>query len=180
VLGGPLYQLFRRAHLSGDAFELVGRRVMVIAVFAWLPLLLLSLIGGHALHGSIKVPLLYDIEAHVRFLIALPMLVVAEVIVHSRISPAVKSFVAQRIIVPTDVPEFHAAIDSGLAGAQLSHGGSRSADPGLHAWPMDLCGAVSQPGQQAGTPCPTGHGCISHLPGIGMLLSASLWSTAGT
>ena len=26
VLGGPLFQLFRRAHLSGDALELMHRR----------------------------------------------------------------------------------------------------------------------------------------------------------
>ena len=31
VLGGPLFQLFRRAHLSGDALELLRRRVLVIA-----------------------------------------------------------------------------------------------------------------------------------------------------
>jgi hypothetical protein len=41
--------LFRRGHLAGDALELVRRRVVVIALVAWLPLLLLSVIGGHAL-----------------------------------------------------------------------------------------------------------------------------------
>jgi hypothetical protein len=114
VLGGPLFQLFRRAHLSGDALEMVRRRVVVIAGVAWLPLLMLSVIGGHALGGTIKVPFLYDIEAHVRFLIALPVLVVAELIVHSRIRPAVKSFVARRIIVAEDMPKFNAAIDSAV------------------------------------------------------------------
>ena len=84
VHGGPLFRFYRRAHLSGDAFELVSRRVVVIALVAWLPLLVLSLIGGHALGGTIKIPFLYDIEAHVRFLIALPLLIIAEVIVHDR------------------------------------------------------------------------------------------------
>lgn len=114
VLGGPLFQLYRRAHLSGDALELVRRRVVMIAVVAWLPLLLLSVIGGHALGGTIRVPFLYDIEAHVRFLIALPILVVAELIVHSRIRSAVERFVERRIIVPEDMPRFHAAIDSAM------------------------------------------------------------------
>jgi hypothetical protein len=44
---------------------------MVIAGVAWLPLLLLALIGGDALGGSLWIPFLYDIEAQVRFLIAL-------------------------------------------------------------------------------------------------------------
>ena len=114
VLGGPLFQLYRRAHLSGDALELVHRRVVLLAIVAWLPLLLLSVIGGHALGDTIKIPFLYDIEAHVRFLIALPILVAAELMVHSRIRPAVKRFVERGIIVPEDIQRFHAAIDSAM------------------------------------------------------------------
>lgn len=40
-----------------------------------------ELLSG-TLGGAIKVPFLYDIAAHVRFLIVLPILVVAELIVH--------------------------------------------------------------------------------------------------
>lgn len=114
VLGGPLFQMFRRMHLSGDALELVHRRVLVLAVIAWLPLLLLSLMGRRALGGTLTVPFLYDIEAHVRFLIALPILIAAEPIVHSRIRPAVKRFLERGIIIPEDTPRFHAAIDSAM------------------------------------------------------------------
>ena len=42
VLGGPLYQLLRRAHLSDNALLMVRQRVVVIALLAWLPLLILS------------------------------------------------------------------------------------------------------------------------------------------
>ena len=71
VLGGPSFQLCRRLHLSGDALELFPRRMLVFALFTWLPLLLLSILDGHALGGTLNVPFLYDIEAHVRFLVAL-------------------------------------------------------------------------------------------------------------
>ena len=114
VLGGPLFQLLRRAHLAGDGLELVRRRVIVIALLAWLPLLVLSLLGGHALAGEIKIPFLYDIEAHVRFLVALPILVAGELTVHSRVQPAVNRFVERNIIIPNDIPEFHAAIMSAM------------------------------------------------------------------
>ena len=114
VLGGPLYQFFQRARLSGPEMELVRRRVIVIAGVAWLPLLLLALIGGHALGGPLELPFLYDIEAHVRFLVALPILIVAEVIVHSRIRPIVKRFVERNLILPEDKPKFHAAINSAV------------------------------------------------------------------
>jgi hypothetical protein len=115
VLGGPLFQLYRRAHLSGAALELVRRRVLVISCVAWLPLLMLSLIEGHALGGTIKVPFLYDIEAHVRFLVALPILIAAELSVHLRIRVGVQQFVERGIIVSEDIPKYHAAIDSALS-----------------------------------------------------------------
>ena len=114
VLGGPLFQLFRRAHLSGDALDLARRRILLIASLAWLPLLVLSLVGGHAVGGGIKIPFLYDIEAHVRFLVALPILIAAELVVHSRLRPAVNRFVERRIIVDEDLPKFNAAIESAM------------------------------------------------------------------
>jgi hypothetical protein len=38
VLGGPLFQIFRRAYLSGNALELLRRRILVITMISWLPL----------------------------------------------------------------------------------------------------------------------------------------------
>jgi hypothetical protein len=61
VLGGPLYQLLRRARISGDALELVRRRALVLALLAWLPLLLLSVLEGRAFGESVAVPFLRDI-----------------------------------------------------------------------------------------------------------------------
>src|SRR4051812_33315111 len=39
VSGGPLFQLLRRMHLSGDALELTRQRLLVVVLVAWLPLL---------------------------------------------------------------------------------------------------------------------------------------------
>ena len=61
VLGGPLFQLLRRAHLSDDALMLVRQRIIIIiiiALLAWLPLLLLSVLEGQALGGRTAVPFL--------------------------------------------------------------------------------------------------------------------------
>jgi hypothetical protein len=51
---------------------------------------------------------------HVRFLIALPILIAAELIVHSRIRPTAKRFLERGIIIPEDMPKFHSAIDSAM------------------------------------------------------------------
>jgi hypothetical protein len=114
VLGGPLFQLFRRAHLTGDALELVRRRVLVIGAVAWLPLPLLSALSGDALGGAATIPFFYDIEAHVRFLVVLPILIAAELIVHKRLRPVIRQFVQRRIVAAEDLPKFQQAIDRTL------------------------------------------------------------------
>jgi hypothetical protein len=92
VLGGPLFQLVARARLGGDALELLFRRVIVISLFAWLPLLILSMLGGRAWGDAVSVTFLKDIEAHARFLLALPLLIVAELVVHQRMRPVASTF----------------------------------------------------------------------------------------
>jgi hypothetical protein len=114
LLGGPLFQLCRRAHLSGDTLEWLYRRVLATTLFAWLPLLILSVIERHAVGGAIQIPFLHDVEANVRFLIALPVLIAAELVVQERISPLVRRFVKRRIVVAADLPAFDAAVNSAL------------------------------------------------------------------
>jgi hypothetical protein len=111
VLGGPLFQLFRWAHLSGGLLELSHRRIILITVIAWLPLLVLSSLAGHAV-DDVALPFLRDIETQVRFLLAVPVLIAAELIVHARIRPVVQSFVKRNIVIAEDLPRFHAALNS--------------------------------------------------------------------
>ena len=112
VLGGPLFQLFRRARLSGDGLELLWRRVMFLAAIAWAPLFLLSLASGRAFGDAVSIPFSADVEAHVRFLVALPLLIFAELVVHQRLLPAVRQFVERRIVSPADMPRFAQAVES--------------------------------------------------------------------
>jgi len=114
VLGGPLYQLWRRVHLSGNSLEFLPRRMVVSALVAWLPLLLLSFLDGHVLGGTLKIPFLNDFETHARFLVALPALIYAEVIVFTRLTPMIPRFIERHIIAPADMPRFRKAVDSAL------------------------------------------------------------------
>ncbi len=114
VLGGPLFQLYLRARLSMDSLQLLRRRILVITLLSWLPLLILSAMEGRLLGGAVKIPFLLDVEAHVRFLIALPLLVLAEVLVHQRITPVTRRFVERRLVVTEDLPAFHKAVASAV------------------------------------------------------------------
>jgi hypothetical protein len=114
VLGGPLYQLWRRTRLAGDVLELLYRRVVVLALLVWLPLLLLSFVEGHAWGESVKLPFLYDIEMHVRLLLAMPFLILAESVVHQRMRPVVGQFLARGLIPDAARAKFDAAIASAM------------------------------------------------------------------
>jgi hypothetical protein len=113
VLGGPLFQMWRRTHLTGPALELLRRRVLVITLFAWLPLAVLSFIDGH-LYGGEILPFLRDIESQVLLLVALPLLIIAELVVHRRSVLALRCFVERRMVTAEDSPNFHAAIAAAL------------------------------------------------------------------
>src|SRR6476619_5004909 len=98
VLGGPLYQLLRRSHLSDDALELVHRRILAGVLITWLPLLLLSAWEGRAWRGTVDVPFLLNAEAHARFLVALPLLMLAELTVHLRMRRLLGHFASRNLI----------------------------------------------------------------------------------
>jgi hypothetical protein len=112
VLGGPLFQLLRRTHLADDALLLVRQRIVVIALLAWLPLLVLSALEGNLWGGSTSVPFLLDIEVHVRFLVSLPLLVLAELVVHRRMRPLLQQFVERNLVPESAMPRFEAAVVS--------------------------------------------------------------------
>jgi hypothetical protein len=112
VLGGPLFQLLRRSHLSNDALQLVRRRVIVFAIITWLPLLVLSALEGNGWDGNVAVPFLKDVEIHTRFLVALPLLIIAELVVHWRMRHLVQQFLERNLIPESDMARFEAAIAS--------------------------------------------------------------------
>jgi hypothetical protein len=98
VLGGPLFQLLRRAHLSDDSFGLLRRRMLIISLLAWLPLLIFSTLEGNAYNHTLPIPFLFDIEIHARYLLALPLLIYAEYLVNNRMRPIVRQFSERNLV----------------------------------------------------------------------------------
>jgi hypothetical protein len=111
VVGGPLYQLLLKTKLARHPLDLVHRRMLVITLIAWLPLLVLSVIDGNLL-GGVRVPFLFDIEAHARFLIAMPILIMAELLVHQRLATIIPQFRELDLVPTQSMPMFEAAIVS--------------------------------------------------------------------
>ncbi len=112
VLGGPLYQIFRRARLTGPTLELVHRRVIFCPHM--LGAIGNSVLDAISLSGRSRLSFFRDIVTHVRFLVALPVLILAEMVVHHHIRPIVKSFIERRVVTAEELPKFNAAIDSAM------------------------------------------------------------------
>jgi len=111
VLGGPLYRGYLRGGLLRPPVDLVERRIVAFVVLTWLPLLLLTLLEGSAL-GGVKVPFLLDVDVHIRFLVALPLLISAELLVHQRIRTTVGQFISRGIVAPADRGRFEEIVGS--------------------------------------------------------------------
>lgn len=113
VAGGPLYQLLLRTRLVRPPLDRVGWRVVVITTIAWLPLLVLTTLSGRLTSGA-QIPFLYDFGAQARFLIALPLLIIAELTVHRGMRELLLQFLNRQIIKPAALPKFEACIASSL------------------------------------------------------------------
>lgn len=113
VQGGPLFQLLRSAGLIQPPVGLLRRRIIAAIAIAWVPLLVLTILDGTAA-GGIGVPFFFDIDAHCRILLAIPMLLVAEVIIHQRIKVVVRQFLDRGIVAPQDEQHFTDIISSAM------------------------------------------------------------------
>jgi hypothetical protein len=114
VSGGPLYRLWRRAGLADEAMQGVRRRILVVLLLTWTPLLLLSLVEGRAWGGGVLLPFLKDVETHVRLLIAVPLLILAELMAHRELPPILRCFVDRGLFSAAQRPRFDAAVTSAI------------------------------------------------------------------
>jgi hypothetical protein len=96
--GGPFFRLLCWMGLSDDKLRRSPRAVVILPLLAWLPLFALSAVAGQLYAGSVPIAFLPDLEVHVRFLLALPLLMIAEIAVQQRIQPLLQEFLERKLI----------------------------------------------------------------------------------
>lgn len=111
LLGGPLYRLLRRFHAAGSIPELLSRQAIIIALLCWAPLALLSLIQTHAVQ-HVTLPFFRDLETQIRFLVSLPVLILAEIVIERRIRPIIRRFVERHLVYAKQLPDFSSAVNT--------------------------------------------------------------------
>ena len=102
--GGPGDAVLRRLGLRPLGVG-ARRTAMILAAVSWVPLLVLSAIQGVAIDGR-QIPFLYDLAAHVRFLVAIPVLILAEIPIGFRLRRAAAHFVTAGLVGPDDYARY--------------------------------------------------------------------------
>jgi hypothetical protein len=110
VVGGPVYDFFLRIGLIRRGLPNVRPRILAFVALTWLPLLVLSLKDGLALGDKVKIPLLVDFSTYGRLLFALPLLLIAEVVIDPGIRSAVGEFAEEEIVPEKELPSLEAVL----------------------------------------------------------------------
>ena len=79
-------------------------------LITWLPPLILAAVQGLAWNKGLKIPFLQDFVAHTRYLLTLPLLLLAEEIVDVRVNAQVKHCIKSEIVAGSEIPKFEKAI----------------------------------------------------------------------
>jgi hypothetical protein len=109
--GGPLQWLLVRLGYAGDERPLVVRRALLAVVITWLPLFVFSAVDGWAFGHRVKIPFIRDFAVNVRFLIALPILILAESGIDRQWRIAVQEFLRSKLVADADVPVYEALLE---------------------------------------------------------------------
>ena len=89
----------------------LGRRIVIAVAITWLPLVLYALWQRLLLPGTVPEPLLQHFGVHARFLLALPLLLVAESSAESALRRVLPQFVARGFVDDSLRPAFRSILE---------------------------------------------------------------------
>src|SRR5215472_6197636 len=96
--GGPGAAFIKRIHLvPPERGAGLGRTALILMALTWVPLFVLCGFEG-LLFGRVKMPFFYDIAAHARFLLGVPVLVLADIPVGARLRRVIGHFVEAHLV----------------------------------------------------------------------------------
>jgi len=101
---------WRRLHLAGAGDLGVRRRAVLFALACWLPIVVWALVKGRLLNVDTGEPLLVHYGIHVRCLIVIPLLTLAEEALHRNARLVAGQFIASGVVTPALRPEFDAVM----------------------------------------------------------------------
>jgi hypothetical protein len=97
--------------IRGGSPQVVRRALLSVAI-CWLPLALLTLLHGDFMRPDRANAFIFDFGTHARFLIAAPLLILAESLCVPRLAAIVRHFAVSGLVTEADRPGYERAVDS--------------------------------------------------------------------
>ena len=108
--GGAMFRLMQRigvARLGGGS---IARRIVGLILMTWVPMCLFAFLQGQAFGPTPRESFLLDFATYARFFVAMPILILAEVIIGPWLSRAGRQFLHDGLVRQEDYPAFEQAI----------------------------------------------------------------------
>lgn len=112
IRGGLFYRLLTQLGLTGSERHQVVRRTLVGTFLCWFPLLILTVAQGLAVGTRVRIPFLLDYAVHARFLVALPILVLAESVIEGKWRSIVLEFLRSGLVDRNDAVLYESILRS--------------------------------------------------------------------
>jgi hypothetical protein len=90
----------------------VRRRALLVVLVGWAPLILLAIAQSMWARTDVVTPLLWEVGVHARYLIAAPLLIVAEAACVPQLNAIVRHFIGSGIVAERDRGRFDEAVAS--------------------------------------------------------------------
>ncbi len=110
-----LFRLYRRMGLIPENGLGILRRAVFFTVLTWLPLVIWAQIAGKAINHQIDEPLLRHFAVHARFLIAIPLMIIGEGLMHSTVSRLIPYFYTSGLIRDDQLQAFKQVLRNSLS-----------------------------------------------------------------
>ena len=112
--GGPSYRWLQRVGIIRGDDPSLGRRIVLAILITWVPLLVFSWLDGRALGSTPQKSFLLDFVTYARFFLAVPLMIVADVLVGPRLRTAGLHFLTAQLVREPDYP----AVERAVAGVK--------------------------------------------------------------
>jgi len=107
---GGLFQLMQRWMRGPEALDFpIPAQIAIAILVLWVPLVVLSLFESSLVGTGVAEPLFADLVPHVRFLIAIPLLLVADLVIDPAVHSAGNDLETSGVVPDAEQPRFQAA-----------------------------------------------------------------------
>ncbi len=109
--GGLIHHLLIVLRIQGSTSYSTRRRIIILLALSWLPLFLLTALEGNLLNSQLDQPFIYDLKSYIRYLIVVPLLIVADRLIDPLIASNLQSIGSSGILGDQNSEKYDQAVE---------------------------------------------------------------------